>query len=161
MHCLKQEHKSERQGSASPTMVIVRHVTTFGLCSLQATKHVCAPCYQLMGYSETANATSMSEEESRRWIKIMISLTSCNVSSILQFFSRHNFYIEIVGSEPQSSLFLCAFIRIGERISCHFNTKDLGMAAREMERDTRVHLSPQVMFSNLHIHGGGQGLGEV
>lgn len=154
MHCLKQEHKSERQGSASPTMVIVRHVTTFGLCSLQATKHVCAPCYQLMGYSETANATSMSEEESRRWIKIMISLTSCNVSSILQFFSRHNFYIEILGSEPQSSLFLCAFIRKGERLSCHFNTKDLGMAAREMERDTHVCICLHRLCSQIFIFMG-------
>jgi len=43
MQCLKQEHECERQGSASLAMVIGRHVTTFGLCSLQPKKHSVLP----------------------------------------------------------------------------------------------------------------------
>lgn len=39
MWCLKQEHESGRQGSASPAMVIGRHITTLvsALCSPQTT----------------------------------------------------------------------------------------------------------------------------
>lgn len=62
------------ENKANPAMVTDKHVTTFGFCFLQPTKHFCVPYYQLMGCNERENATSILEDESRRWIKIMTSL---------------------------------------------------------------------------------------
>lgn len=150
MQCLKQEHRSGRQGSASPAMVTGKHITTFGLFSLWPTKHFCVPYYQLMGCNERENVTSISEDESRRWIIIMTSLATCHSSSNLLFL-RHKLHLHWILrylSLSLSPLCLCACIK-GERISCHFNAEVLGMAMRWKE--SHVCLSPKIISSSLHF----------
>lgn len=148
MQCLKQEHRSARQGSASPAMVIGKHVTTFGLFSSWPTKHFCVPYYQLMVCNQRENVTSISEDESRRRIKIMTSLATCHSSSNLLFL-RHKLHLHwTLRYLSQTSLCLCACIK-GERISCHFNAKVLGMAMRWKE--SFVYLSPKAMSLSLHF----------